>query len=77
MIITHFYILDNENKTINPLAKEFSFLGCNTCKHFTSRQTCELPQDYPESYIASDNTGRRCEIGRGCWNYKYNEDGKR
>ena len=52
---------------------KFSFLGCNTCKHFTPRQTCELPQDYPEGYIASDNTGRRCELGRGCWNYEQND----
>ena len=62
--------MEKELKLLIYWPKGFSFLGCKTCKHLTINRTCELPQDYPEGYIASDNTGRMCKIGEGCWHYE-------
>lgn len=63
---------ENKYKEIKLLVqwpRGFSFLPCQKCMNYLDGG-CMLSQDYPEGYIASDNTGRRCEMGRGCWHFK-------
>ena len=65
---------ENKEKEVKLLVqwpRGFSFLPCKVCMNFDNiRSGCTLQQDYPEGYIASDNTGRRCEMGRGCWHFR-------
>lgn len=63
--------MNTEVKLLVSWPEKFSFMGCTHCRHFNNiTKRCTGSVGYPDSFTASDNTGRSSGIGRGCWEWE-------